>query len=363
MEMVDLTRLHAPLAEELRDAMLRVSASGSFIGGHEVERFESEFRRLVDAKHCVSCANGTDALLIAMTALGLDPGEEVLTPAHSWISTSETVTLAGGTPVFCDSEPGLYTIDPRELEKRRTARTRGVIAVHLFGQPVDLDGVRQFCDTHGLWLIEDCAQAHLARYEGRLVGTVGDAATYSFYPGKNLGAMGDAGCLTTNRDEVAAFARRFAVHGGKNEHLMEGICSRMDALQAAVLNVKLPHLVGWNEMRRRHAASYDRELGKINKISIPKLRNGATHVYHQYVIRVQARDKVRRSMGAAGVPTSVNYPQALPLLPAYATRRFLPDDFPVAHSDVQVILSLPMHPYLTSDEISKVCSAVQTAAK
>src|SRR5258708_7211870 len=242
---VDLHAQYLSVKSETDAAIAEVIAESAFIRGPHVDRFERNWARTVGVKHCVSCANGTDALYVAMRALGVKPGDEIITSAHSWIATSETITQAGGRVVFCDTDRDTFTIDPALIESKITSATVGIIPVHICGQPADMEAIMAIVRKHNLWVIEDCAQPHLARHKGQLVGTFGDIATFSFYPGKNLGAYGDAGCVVTNDDHLADWMATFARHGGKGEHVMEGINSRMDGLQGAILNVKLPHLPAW----------------------------------------------------------------------------------------------------------------------
>src|ERR1700720_2196879 len=256
----DLQLQYQTIKGEIDDAIAAVISDNAFIRGPYVDAFEQQFAGAVDAGHCISCANGTDALYLAMAALKVEPGDEVITTAHSWISTSAMITHAGATVVFADTDGATFAIDPAAIEAAITPRTVGIIPVHLYGQPADMDAIMAIARKHKLWVIEDCAQAHMAKYKGQVVGTFGNAATFSFYPGKNLGAYGDAGCAITNDDRLADWMTTFARHGGKGEHVMEGICSRMDGLQAAILNVKLPHLPAWTKARRHVAQRYDNRL-------------------------------------------------------------------------------------------------------
>src|ERR1700761_2214075 len=267
----DLQLQYQNIKNEIDGAVANVIRDNAFIRGPYVDAFEREFAAAVDARHCVSCANGTDALYLAMTALKVRPGDEVITTAHSWISTSAMITHAGATPVFCDTDAQTFTIDPAAIENAIPPRTVGIIPVHLYGQPADMDAIMAIAKKHKLWVIEDCAQSHLARYKGKMVGTFGHAATFSFYPGKNLGAYGDAGGLVTNDDKLADWCATYARHGGKGEHIMEGINSRLDGLQAAILNVKLPHLDAWTEARRRVAGKYDQLLKGVGDVVTPKI--------------------------------------------------------------------------------------------
>ena len=268
---VDLHSQYLTLKPQIDSTIAEVIAQSAYIRGPQVDAFEQAWGSALGVKHCVSCANGTDALYIAMRGLGLKAGDEVITTAHSWISTSETITQAGGRVVFCDTDDDTFNINPALIEAKISPRTVGIIPVHLYGQPADMDAIMAIARKHRLWVIEDCAQAHLARYGGKLVGTFGNAATFSFYPGKNLGAYGDAGCAVTNDDRLADFMTTFARHGGKGEHVMEGINSRMDGLQGAVLNVKLPHLSGWIDARRRVAARYNELLRGVGDVVTPKV--------------------------------------------------------------------------------------------
>jgi dTDP-4-amino-4,6-dideoxygalactose transaminase len=356
---VDLHAQYLSIKQEIDEAMAEVIRETSFIRGPHVDKFEKEFADLVGVKHCVSCANGTDAIYIVMKGLGLKPDDEVITTAHSWISTSETITQAGGRVVFCDTDRETFTIDPSLIEAKITPRTVGIIPVHLYGQSADMDLIMEIAARHKLWVIEDCAQAHLAEYKGRQVGTFGRAATFSFYPGKNLGAMGDAGCLVTNDDKLAEWSALYARHGGKGDHQIEGINSRLDGLQAAILSVKLPHLRKWTDERRRVAALYDRALAGITQVETPRIAEGRSHVYHLYVIRCDRRDQLKKHLAEHGIPTVLNYPKALPFYPAYAYLGHKTEDFPDAYSNQSRILSLPIYPEMTAEQVATVASAIR----
>ena len=355
---VDLHAQYLTLKSEIDAAIAGVIADSAYIRGPEVDAFEQAWAAALGVKHCISCANGTDALYIAMRGLGIKPGDEVITTAHSWISTTETITQAGGRVVFVDTDPDTFTLKPDEVAAKITPRTVGIIPVHLYGQPCDMDAIMALARKHNLWVIEDCAQAHLARYKGKLVGTFGHVATFSFYPGKNLGAYGDAGGIVTNDDKLAEWMTTYARHGGKGEHIMEGINSRMDGLQGAVLNVKLPHLQAWTEARRRIAARYDELLRGVGDLVPPKVANDRNHVYHLYVIRTERRDALKKHLADAGVATVLNYPKALPFYPAYAYLGHQPSDFPVAHANQSRILSLPIYPEMTDAMIEYVAGSI-----
>src|SRR5215467_14126955 len=355
---VDLHAQYLTIKQEIDSAIAAVIAESAYIRGRHVDTFEHEWASTLGIKHCVSCANGTDAIYLALRGLRVKPGDEVITSAHSWISTSETITQAGGRIVFCDTDEETFTIDPDDIQRKITPATVGIIPVHLYGQPADMDPIMAIAKRHNLWVIEDCAQAHLARYKGQYVGTFGNAATFSFYPGKNLGAYGDAGCVVTNDDRLADWMTTFARHGGKGDHIMEGINSRMDGLQAAILNAKLPHLPGWTEARRRVAACYDEHLDGVGDVITPKIGPERDHVYHLYVIRTENRDALREHLSQAGISTVLNYPKALPFYPAYAYLGHTPEDFPAAYFNQSRILSLPIYPEMPEEAITHVANVI-----
>lgn len=363
MSTVPFADLHAQyltIKQEIDAAIAAVIRESAFIRGPRVDEFENAFADALGIEHCVSCGNGTDAIYIALNALGLVPGAEVITSAHSWIATSESVTQAGGKVVFCDTDRDSFTIDPAQIEALITPRTVGIIPVHLYGQAADMDAIMAIARKHKLWVIEDCAQAHLAKYKGRTVGTFGNAATFSFYPGKNLGAMGDAGAIVTSDEKLAARMAMFARHGGlvKGDHQIEGINSRLDGLQAAILSVKLPHLKAWTRARRQWAGAYSHALAEVDGLIVPPEMEGREHVYHLYVVRHNRRDALAAHLNAAGVQTSINYPLALPFLPAYRHFRHQPEEFPNAYSHQSTVLSLPLFPEMTAAQHAQVVAAV-----
>ena len=355
---VDLHAQYLSIKSEIDAAISDVIAQSSFIRGPHVASFEQNWAKALGVKHCISCANGTDALYIALRALGVKSGDEIITSAHSWIASSETITQTGGRVVFCDTDFDTFTINPALIEAKITSATVGIMPVHLYGQPADMEAITAIARKHNLWVIEDSAQAHLARCNGQLVGTFGDIATFSFYPGKNLGAYGDAGCIVTNDDRLADWMATFARHGGKGEHVMEGINSRMDGLQGAILNAKLPHLPAWTEARRHVAARYDKLLNGVGDVITPKVAPSRDHVYHLYVIRTEKRDALRKYLSEAGVATVLNYPKALPFYPAYAYLGHVPGDFPVAYANQANILSLPIYPEMTERMIAYVAERI-----
>ena len=359
---VDLRAQYATIRSEIDAAIAGVLDTSAYIGGPAVERFEREFAAWMGMPLCAGCANGTDSLEILLEAMGIAGGAEVLVPAHTWISTAEAVTRAGAVPVFVDTDPATYTIDPSRIEGKLTSRTRAIIPVHLYGHPCDMDALMAIAHRHGLRVIEDCAQAHGARYRGSLVGTFGDAASFSFYPGKNLGAYGDAGGIITRDEEIWRRFKMIANHGrlGKHDHAIEGRNSRLDGLQAAVLAAKLPHLDGWVAARRANAGVYSRLLAPAG-IEPPRVAEGCEHAYHLYVVQVPERDRVREELAAVGVETGIHYPMALPMLAAYRRFGHRREDFPVSTRAVDQILSLPMYAELSSEEIAYVCSALVAA--
>jgi dTDP-4-amino-4,6-dideoxygalactose transaminase len=357
----DLHLQYLSIKPEIDAAVAAVIRDSAFIRGPYVDAFEREFAAAVDARHCISCANGTDALYIALAALKVKPGDEVITTAHSWISTSAMITHAGATPVFCDTDAQTFTIDPAAIESAITPRTVGIIPVHLYGQPADMEAIMAIARRHKLWVIEDCAQAHLARFGDQQIGTFGDAATYSFYPGKNLGAMGDAGAIVTGRSDLAERMAMLARHGGlvKHQHQIEGINSRLDGLQAAILSAKLPHLPRWTKARQAAAAVYDAGLNQIENVVVPQVASDRTHVYHLYTIQHPQRDKLAAHLSANGVQTAINYPVALPYLEAYRRFGHRPEQFPNAHRHQGRILSLPMFAEITAQQQKTVVDLIR----
>ncbi|MBR0744631.1 DegT/DnrJ/EryC1/StrS family aminotransferase [Bradyrhizobium japonicum] len=358
----DLQLQYQNIKGDIDAAIAAVIRDNSFIRGPYVDAFERDFAKAVDIKHCVSCANGTDALYLAMSALKVQPGDEVITTAHSWISTSAMITHAGATPIFCDTDGANFTIDPAAIEAAITPRTVGIIPVHLYGQPADMDAIMAVARKQKLWVVEDCAQAHLARYKGQQIGTFGQAATYSFYPGKNLGAMGDAGAVVTKDPDLAERIAMLARHGGllKHQHQIEGINSRLDGLQAAILSAKLPHLAEWTKARQEAAKRYDNALNQIEAIEIPQVAPGRDHVYHLYTIKHPQRDKLAAYLASKGIQTAVNYPTALPFLPAYSRFGHRPEEFPHAFRDQSRILSLPMFAEITPAQQQEVIEGIRS---
>jgi dTDP-4-amino-4,6-dideoxygalactose transaminase len=358
---VDLYAQYQTIKAEIDQAIEKVITQTAFIRGPFVNRFNEEFAEAYGVKHCIGVANGTDAIYIVLKMLGIGPGDEVITVANSWISSSETIGQTGATPVFADTEENYFTIDPAQIEARITERTKAVIPVHLTGQVCQMDQIVEICQRHGLYLIEDCAQSHFTQFKGQNAGTFGDAATFSFYPGKNLGAYGDAGAILTNDDELARKIRMYANHGArvKHDHLMEGINSRLDGIQAAILSVKLPYIHRWTEARIAIAQQYDALLADIPQVICPSVRPESRHSYHLYVIRTERREELQNWLKERGVATAIHYPVPLPLMPAYQHLGYNAEEFPVVSAYQHQILSLPMYPEMKEEAVRYVAQCVR----
>lgn len=359
---VDLRAQYASIQGEIDAAIAAVIRETAFIGTGEnrfVRAFEEQFATWLGIGHCIGCANGTDAIEILLQALDIGAGHEVIVPAHSWISTAEAVTAVGARPVFVDTRPDTYTMDVSLVEARITGATRAIIPVHLYGLPADMDEVLAIARRFRLRVIEDCAQAVGATYKGRKIGTLADAASFSFFPGKNLGAYGDAGGMVTGDADLARTARMIANHGQlrKHEHLREGRNSRLDGLQAAILSAKLPHLDDWTARRQQHAARYSALLADM-PLMLPHVPADRTHVYHLYVVQAERRDALQQALAEADIGCAIHYPRALPALPAYQARGWSAADYPVATSAAGRILSLPMYPELTDALLGHVAGRV-----
>lgn len=358
---VDLKIQYQAIKDEIDTAIRSVIEETAFIGGKYVEEFERKFARLYGVKHCISCANGTDSLYILMKMIGIGAGDEVITVANSWISSSETISQTGATPVFVDIDPVYYSIDERQLESKITAKTKAIVPVHLHGQMCEMDTILTIAARHDIPVIEDCAQSHFSLYKGSRAGTMGIAGAFSFYPSKNLGAYGDAGCIITNNDTLAENCRCFARHGAlvKHEHTLEGINSRLDGLQAAILVAKLPHVMQWTARRQANAKHYDEVLAGIQQVFVPAVRPGTVHTYHLYVIRAERRDELAMYLRAKQIETAVHYPMPLPFLKAYNYLKHSYSDFPISNKYRHQILSLPMYPELTYEMITYVSSTIK----
>lgn len=357
---VDLKAQYQSIKKDIDAAINNVVSETAFIGGKYVEAFEREFAKAYGVKHCISCANGTDSLYIIMKMLGIGAGDEVITVANSWISSSETISQTGARPVFVDIEPNYSTIDVDQLESKITLNTKAIIPVHLYGQVCDMNTIMSVAGKHNIPVIEDCAQSHFSEYDGKKVGTIGIAGSFSFYPGKNLGAYGDAGCLITNDDALAEKCKMFARHGAlvKHQHKIEGINSRLDGLQAAILSAKLPHIHDWTNKRIANAKYYDQALADIPQITLPIVRDNSKHTFHLYVIRAQQRDELAAYLKTKGIETAIHYPVPLPFMEAYKYLGHDVSEFPVTNDFQHQILSLPMYPELTYEMMDYVAATI-----
>ncbi len=364
--LVDLRAQYASIQAEVDAALRRVLETTAFINGPDVRAFEDEFAAFCGARYAVGVASGTVALQLALQACGVGRGDEVITVAHTFCATAEAILHAGATPVFVDIDPRTYNLDPARLAGAITARTRAILPVHLYGQPADLDAIRAIARRHGLAVIEDAAQAHGARYKERPVGPLGDAACFSFYPGKNLGAYGDAGAVTTDDPAIAERVRELRDHGrrvgpdgqrAKYEHAVVGYGERLDTLQAAVLRAKLPHLAEWNAARQAIAARYDRWLAGT-PVAAPFTAPGCEPVYHLYVVRVSDRAAARQRLAADGIESGIHYPIPLHRQPAFAFLNVPAGALPETERAAAEILSLPIYPELAPADQERVVAAL-----
>ena len=347
---LDLSPEIEELWDDLMAAITRVLRSGQFILGPEVEAFEREVAEYLGGKHAIGLNSGTDALVIGLRALGVGPGDEVITTPFTFFATAEAISLVGATPVFVDIDPKTFNLNPDLIAAAITPRTKAILPVHLYGRPAEMDPILDLAEAHGLKVLEDCAQAFGATYRGKKVGTLGHAGAFSFFPSKNLGAYGDGGLLVTNDDEVATLGRMLRAHGSKRKYHNEtvGYNSRLDALQAAILRVKLPRVDTWNQARRQVALRYNELLADVPGLVLPEVSEG--HVFHQYTVRVlgKRRDEVQKKLGEAGIGTMVYYPVPVHKLPVYAHSGFV---LPEAERASQEVLSLPIFPAITEEQM------------
>lgn len=362
---LDLRAQHRVLRAEIISLWEEILESAGFIGGKHVNAFEKEFAKAVSVEHCVAVNSGTDALRFAFLALGLEPEDEVITVPNTFIATTEAITQAGGKIVFVDIEPDTYNMDPTKLTSAITPKTKGIVPVHLYGQSADMDAILSIAAEHDLWVVEDACQAHLAEYRSRKTGSMGIAGAFSFYPGKNLGACGEGGAVTTKDAGLAARVRMIRDHGQAKKyiHAMEGFNGRCDALQAAALCVKLKHLPAWNEARRRNAQYYIDHLRDSDGIVLPKTNPNCLPVFHLFVIQVEKRDNVREALDNMEISTGLHYPIPLHLQKAYAHLGLTTGSFPVAEACANRLLSLPMYPELTKEQIRKVSDNLKQVVK
>jgi dTDP-4-amino-4,6-dideoxygalactose transaminase len=352
---VDLKSLHSEIKDDLRAVFDRVLDNSTFVLGPEVHRFEQEFAAYCGTGHCVAVNTGTAAIHLALAALNIGPGDEVITVPHTFIATAEAVTAVGATPVFIDIDPISFTMDPALLEAAITSKTRAIIPVDLYGQIANMDPILEIANCHGIPVIEDACQAHGAEYKGRKAGAFGVAGCFSFYPGKNLGACGEGGAVTTNDADLAQRIRLWRDHGSSKryEHVFPGLNMRMEGIQGGILSVKLKYLDRWNNQRRRAAAAYDKALADTD-IEIPTEMNYGRHVYHLYVVQSDNRDALRHQLTEAGIESGLHYPTPLHLQEAYRFLGYKLGDFPVTEKIKNRILSLPMYPGIQSEAVERV---------
>lgn len=360
---LDLQSEYRELKPEIDQAIQSVLDRNQFILGPEVEAFENEFAAYSEARHAIGVNSGTSALHLALLALGIAPGDEVITVPFTFFATIATIHYVGATPVLVDIHPSTFNIDVQQIESRITPRTRAILVVHLYGQPADMDAIQEIAQRHGLPVVEDAAQAHGAQYKGRKVGAIGDIGCFSFYPTKNLGAPGEGGMVVTNNPDYAHKVRLLRDWGQEQKYRpsLRGFNYRLQGLQAAVLRVKLRRLETWIEARRANAAAYD-QLLRGSDVHPPTASPESRHVYHLYTIRSADRDALQKRLATEGVPTAVHYPLPLHLLPAYADPRYPSGSFPVAEACAQTVLSLPVHPFLTTAQIDRIAATLLTLA-
>lgn len=357
---LDLQTPHRELWPEIRDEFEKAFYSAGFVGGPHVSAFEEEFAAFCNVAGCASVNSGTDAIRLALIALGIGAGDEVICPAHTFIATSEAISQTGAKPVFVDIDPVTYTLDPKCVTRAITSRTRAIIPVHLYGQCADMDAILEIARKHNLLVVEDACQAHGASYKGRIAGSMGHAAAFSFYPGKNLGACGEAGAVTSNDLEIIRKVKMLRDHGQSQKyyHDMEGYNARMDALQAIVLRAKLKRLTAWNDARRQWAQYYNERLAGSPKITIPSVASDNVHVYHLYVILVENRDALQAELAKHGIGTGLHYPLPLHLQKAYKHLGYKEGDLPVTERVARTLLSLPMFPHLSREQVDYVCDRI-----
>ena len=358
---VDLKMQYDSISSEVNRAITNVISETAFIGGKHVKLFEDNFSKKYGVKNCISCGNGTDALYITMKMLGIGPGDEVITVANSWISSSETISQTGAKPIFVDCDSHYYTIDEKLIESKITKNTRAIIPVHLYGQMANMPEICKIAEDNNLFVIEDCAQSHFSKLNNVNAGLFGDVGTFSFYPGKNLGAYGDAGAIISNNDDYSMRFRLYSKHGAlkKHDHVMEGLNSRMDGIQAAILNVKLNYISDWTFQRRVNANVYFNALKDVREIVLPKVRDNSTHSFHLFVIQAEKREELKSFLEEKNIETAIHYPKPLPTLEAYKKYNYDLDEFPVSTRLSSSILSLPMYPELQIEQIEYISECIK----
>jgi len=359
---VDLKSQYLSIKDEIDLAISDVIADIAFISGKYVQDFEIGFAKYCNSKYCVSVGNGTDALFLIMKAAGIGHGDEVITAANSFFATSEAVSATGAAPVFVDCHPDFYTMDSSGIERKINQKTKAIIPVHLFGQPANMDEINLIAKKYNLFVFEDAAQAHGAMYGNKRVGGLGDAACFSFYPGKNLGAYGDGGAVVTDDESLSRKVKMLANHGRieKYNHLHEGYNSRLDGLQAAILSVKLRYLESWNLRRNEIATLYDEQLKECDEVITPRISEKTNSVYHLYTIRTDRRDELQQYLKTKGVSTGIHYPIGLPFLKAYEHKNYQANDFPITHKYMDKLLSLPIFPELNDSGIIYISDVIKS---
>ena len=358
---LDLISQGKTIKEDVLDMIDDAISQAAFIGGPNVSGFEAEFAAFCDTHHCVGVASGTDALRFAMMAAGVGYGDEVVTVPHTFIATTEAISQTSAKPVFVDIDPQTWNIDVDRIESALSPRTKAIIPVHLYGQPADMDAILEIAAKHRLKVIEDACQAHGASYKGRPAGSIGDLGCFSFYPGKNLGAYGEGGAVTTNDAPMAEMIAKIRDHGQKTKyyHDMEGYNGRLDAIQAGILRIKLKKLAAWNTARREHASQYSQLLKDVQAVTLPIEAPETNSVYHLYVILADRRDELQKALAEKGIATGLHYPLPLHLQEAYRSLGYRQGDFPVTESVAENLLSLPMYPELTQDQIHYVAECIR----
>ena len=360
IKLVDLQRQYEPLKEEVLAAISDVLDGMNLFLGENVYHLERDFARFCQAKHAIGVGSGTDGLYLALRACGVEPGDEVITAPNTFFATVEAIAMVGAKPVFVDIDPDTYTMDPNLIEYAITPKTKALIPVHLYGHPADMQPIMALARRHGLRVIEDACQAHGAEYGGRRAGSMGDAAVFSFYYSKNLGAYGEGGMVVTNDRDVATRLQMLRNHGSpeRYRHSIIGVNSRLDEIQAAILRLKLDYLEQWNMKRRALAIEYTRRLSEVPDVGLPIERAGARHVFHLYVVQVPRRDQVQQWLSRHGIETGIHYPLPIHLQEACAHLGYKRGSFPQAEAAADQILSLPMHPDLTIDDVAYVCQTL-----
>jgi len=359
---LNLKAQHQALKAEILSAVSEVLDSAAFAGGPYVAKFEEEFAAYCTTKYAIGVGNGTDALWFALLALGVGPGDEVITVPNTFIATAEAITYCGAKPVFIDIDEETYNMNPALLERAITPRTKAVIPVHLYGQMADMDPIMEIARKHKLAVVEDASQAHGAEYKGKRAGTIGDVGCFSFYPGKNLGACGEGGACVTNNPDLKAKIAMFREHGQakKYYHTVIGWNGRLDGIQGAILSIKLKHIEKWTEARRAHARAYTQAFANVHGVLTPKEASYARHVYHLYVLRVKNRDQVLKNLAEKGIHCAIHYPLPLHLQPCFSYLGYKPGAFPVAEAAATEVLSLPVYPELTEAQLDEVVDAVRS---